>query len=399
MTSKRFILVVFTDAGHLNPMIAVAQHLERDGHEVVFFSLQEDVSARLKLAGLRATCATGGVVAISAPRPEAQRSVKFAKRLASPAWLKRWNRAVLVEQVPDQVKSLRKFLQAERFDILVADPMAYAAAASAELEGLPWVSVATGLQSVLANDDTPASRVFLELAPARDEMLGALGVTTLRFRGSDAVSPLLNTVFVAKDLVPEAAQTEALLVGAAIPLEARGDERPFPFERLPTDRPIVYIAFGSQFSHGPEVYEAFVRALSADEAFFVLAVKDLIEEPFVKNLPAHAFAVEYAPQLALLEHASVMVTHGGANSVHDCISRGKPMVVVPMVYDQPLFAQLVTQAGIGIGVEAAGLTTERCREVLLPLLRPDAPERARAVTMMKRSTNGAATVATLLGRL
>ena len=83
-----------------------------------------------------------------------------------------------------------------------------------------------------------------------------------------------------------------------------------------------------------------------------------------------------------------MVSHGGANSVHECMTRGKPIVVVPLAYNQPLLAKLVERAGVGVGLDRAGLTVERCREVLIALIRPDAPERARARTLMEQAGNG-----------
>jgi zeaxanthin glucosyltransferase len=396
MAPRHFLFVVFSDSGHLNPVISIAQYLESYGHEVRFFSLQEDVSLRVGRAGLRGRCASSGVAAIAAPKPEAQRSVKLGQRVGNKSWLKWWTNAVLVQQVPAQVAALRSVVRERRPDVIVADPLAYAAPVVAGLEGIPWAAVATGLQSIISEgEDGATSSVYREIAPARERMLAALGVT-LEFRGSDAWSPWLNTVFALEGLVSSGKRPDALVVGPAVSLAGRGDERPFPFDKLPTDQPIVYIAFGSQFSHPPSVYEMFVAALGPEEAFFVLAVKDLIDDPFVARLPPHVLVVDYAPQLAVLERAAVMVSHGGANSVHECLTRGKPIVVVPLAYDQPLLAKLVERAGVGVGLDPAGLTVERCREVLMALIRPDAPERARARSLMEQAGNGSRRVAELL---
>jgi UDP:flavonoid glycosyltransferase YjiC (YdhE family) len=107
-------------------------------------------------------------------------------------------------------------------------------------------------------------------------------------------------------------------------------------------------------------------------------------------------AVEYAPQLAVLDHAAVMVNHGGANSVQECISRGKPMLVIPLTYEQQLLASFVVQAGVGAALDRREVTVEKCRALLLPLLSRESPERARAVELSARAGNGAARVAELL---
>lgn len=54
-----------------------------------------------------------------------------------------------------------------------------------------------------------------------------------------------------------------------------------------------------------------------------------------------------APQLELLEHASVFVTHGGANSMHEALSLAVPLIVVPIFGDQPSNADAVARSGAG----------------------------------------------------
>src|SRR3984957_6937601 len=248
MAPRHFLFVVFSDSGHLNPVISIAQYLESDGHEVTFFSLQGDVSLRVERAGLRGRCTSSGVAAIAAPKPEAQRSVKLGQRVGNKAWLKWWTNAGLVQQVPAQVTARRPVVRERRPDVIVADPLAYAAPVVAGLEGIPWAAVATGLQSIISEGGGGAtSSVYREIAPARERMLAGFGVT-LEFRDSDAWSPWLNTVFAMEGLVSSGKRPDALVVGPAVSLAGRGDERPFPFDNLPPDRPIVYIAFGSQFS-------------------------------------------------------------------------------------------------------------------------------------------------------
>lgn len=389
MDVRTYLLVGFADSGQLNPTIAVAQHLERAGHNVVIHSLQDDVSARCRAAGLRARCVHGGAAPVGAMKTEEQRSLRYAQRLTSDAWVKRWMHATLVGQVPSQIEMLRPFVARERPDVIVTNAMTYGAGVVAELEGIPWVSLTTGLHSLSPGP----SSVFAAIAPEREKMVAAQGVR-LEFRESDMVSPWLNAVLAYPELVPEDLRpASTLLVGPAVPLGARGDERSFPFERLPEDRPIVYIAFGSLVSHPPEVYQALIGAVSPEEAFFVVTVKDLIGEPFVRDFPPNVLAVDYAPQLEVLSRASVMVNHGGVNSVNECILRGRPMIAIPLTAEQKLVARLVEHAGFGVALDAGMATTARCRELLAPLLRRDAPERGRLSEVKPR--NGAAEVARL----
>ncbi len=386
------LLVVFSDAGHLNPMLALGQHLEAAGHELTVFSVQDDVTQACRRAGLRARCfatARTGTIA----RDEAQRSVKLAQQLGNERWMKRWLTLSLVDSVPAAVAALEDLVRDARPALVVTDAMAYAGAIVATRNELPWAAISTGVMSLLPPDD-PNSGVFRALEPAREKMATAMRVS-LTFRGSDVVAPRCNVMFAAPSLFPEAAAGLSL-VGAALPLAPRGNEHPFPWERLPADgRPIVLACFGSHLSPRPEIYPALAAALGPDEAFFVFVLKDLIREPFVGELPPHVLPVEYAPQLQLLERSAAMVHHGGANSTMECLSLSVPMLVVPLGYDQHMLGRAVVRAGVGLMLDQTEATTSALRSALQRLLDAAGPRRELA-SVPAWHVNGAARAAALL---
>jgi UDP:flavonoid glycosyltransferase YjiC (YdhE family) len=65
--------------------------------------------------------------------------------------------------------------------------------------------------------------------------------------------------------------------------------------------------------------------------------------------------IKWAPQMALLHNAAVMVTHGGLNSVMECIHLGVPMVVVPGLRDQPGNMVRAVSHGVAVGASMKGL--------------------------------------------
>lgn len=363
----RVLLVVFSDAGHLNAMLAVAQHLEHRGHELTVFSVQADVSARCARAGLRARCVAAIQASGIAP-DRSQRSIKLAEQLGNARWLRRWLTLSLVDAVPNVLEALEAAIRDCAPDVIATDAMAYAGAIAASRAGVPWASIATSALAFLPATD-PTAEVFRDLDPARRRMVEALGAT-LSFRGSDAISPHLDVAFLAPELFPTPVDGLQLL-GAALPRTSLATDHPFPWDRLPHDRPVVLVCFGSHLSPRAEIYARICRALTADEAFFVVVLKDLIEEPFVAELPAHALAVEYAPQLQLLERCAAMVHHGGANSVMECISRGVPMMIMPLGYDQHVLGTAVARAGLGVVVDPANASEADLRRSLLQILAPE----------------------------
>ncbi len=74
--------------------------------------------------------------------------------------------------------------------------------------------------------------------------------------------------------------------------------------------------------------------------------KVLTREDF-PHIPADTILVNVAPQLQILQKAALMVTHGGLNSIKECIFFNVPMVVYPISFDQPGNSARVSYHGLG----------------------------------------------------
>jgi zeaxanthin glucosyltransferase len=383
MTS-RILFVTIPEKGHVNPLIGVAQHLERGGHTIAFLA-HSDLSAHLAAAGVAARCFVpeGSAGAPAAPPAEfITKGRAFAEKIRDAAWLRRWIARLLVEVVPAQLPPLRAVIEDFRPDAIATDPMVYAAVIAAESAGIPWAGISSSLNPVTPDEwSTELTETVRALGPARDRLFTDHGVRAPRFKVCDAISPWLNTVFSTEAYAPRrlSGNDFSFYVGASIPPGRRGDEAELPWERLRPDRPLVYISFGSQIFHQPDLFLAAFEALAPAGVDIVASVNELAEDPaFVRRVPEGVVLVHYAPQLALLERADLMITHGGANSVVECLSRGRPLVIVPICNDQPLQARFLAESGAGAVILPQDFTVERCRAAVLPMLAENAPERARA---------------------
>jgi MGT family glycosyltransferase len=67
------------------------------------------------------------------------------------------------------------------------------------------------------------------------------------------------------------------------------------------------------------------------------------------------------PQLEVLPHVDVFVTHGGMNSTMESLSFGVPLVVVPQMKEQEMTARRVQELGLGLALESETLTAETLR--------------------------------------
>ena len=268
---KRILFCVVPEKGHVNPCIGPAQHLQAADCEVAFYA-PADISAQLEGAGDFTFLGPRE----TPERHDLSRGASFAANIRDAAWLRRWIHTLLIEYTPAQVDGIRAILRQWRPDVVVIDPLLYASAIAAELEGLPWVAMSNSLNPVLPDTlDSELLATVRWLAPERDRLFARYGIEA-HFRGCDILSPHLTLAFTTEDLVGAAPQGVEL-VGPALPAGARGDEPPFPWERIDAARPLVYMSLGSQLYYQPELFAKVIQATRATSAQLVLSVGELVD--------------------------------------------------------------------------------------------------------------------------
>jgi zeaxanthin glucosyltransferase len=160
---------------------------------------------------------------------------------------------------------------------------------------------------------------------------------------------------------PQAGGPDLHYVGPSVD-PARG-EPDFPWDRLPADKPLVYCSLGSAPQARPHLgrfLESVLGCMRARPQWqWVLSTGEGAYADTLARAPAEAIVVPYAPQLALLSRAAVMVSHGGMNSTQEALLHGVPLVVLPCGLDQPGNAARVAYHRVGLTQDIAQLTTER----------------------------------------
>ncbi|MBB5036567.1 glycosyltransferase [Prosthecobacter dejongeii] len=359
---KRILFFTIPEKGHLNPMIGPAVWLQRLGHEVRFHAAH-DISAQLHAAGLQAL----EMQVPAAPPPDANRGAFFAEKVRDPTWLREWIQRLLVEEAPAQLPALEAAIQNFQPDLIVTDPMIYPAAIAANHAGIPWVALSNSLNPVL-NDRITSDllETVQALSPARQALFAAYGMN-MEFRGCDMLSPQLTIAFTTPAFIGRSVPGVEM-VGPSLPPTQRGDETEFPWELLATDRPKIFMSFGSQIYHQPSLFHKVIRATAGMRVQLVLSVNDLFGTSLLADLPPHVLAFRYAPQLKLLPHVQAFITHGGANSVMEALHFGVPLLISPVCNDQFHQAHFIRHSGVGLELNLESATVTETRDSLQRLL-------------------------------
>jgi MGT family glycosyltransferase len=217
-----------------------------------------------------------------------------------------------------------------------------------------------------------AERGLTELSSMFDERVGsaarALGMPAYRsglFTG--LVSRDLNLLATVPALEPglEPLTGPMKMVGPCLPRPADAEASSHPaLEVLPESGLRVYVSLGTVFNGKPKVFERVLEGLESLGAHVVVSAGAsygrLKERP--RGPRIHLFP--QVPQVALLPRVDVVVTHGGNNTVQECLAAGRPMVVLPFGGDQVANAARVERLGVGEGLDVERLTPGRLCEAV-----------------------------------
>jgi MGT family glycosyltransferase len=111
---------------------------------------------------------------------------------------------------------------------------------------------------------------------------------------------------------------------------------------------LAYLSLGSLGSADVDLMKRLVDVLSRAPHRFVVSKGPQASE---FELADNMWGEELLPQPALLPRADVVITHAGNNTTTECFHFGKPMLALPLFWDQYDNAQRVAETGFGIRLQ------------------------------------------------
>ena len=163
------------------------------------------------------------------------------------------------------------------------------------------------------------------------------------------------------------------------------------------DGRLVYLSLGSLGSADVELMRRLVDALSdSPHRFIVSKGPQHLEIDLADNM----WGEEFLPQPAILPLVDLVVTHGGNNTTTECLHAGKPMVVLPLFWDQMDNAQRIDETGLGLRLPPYAFAADELLDGIDRLL-ADGALHARLRTMAGRirRADGRVQAASLIERV
>ncbi len=156
---------------------------------------------------------------------------------------------------------------------------------------------------------------------------------------------------------------------------------PFPFEQL-TGKPLIYASMGTVQNRLLEVFQTIASACEGLDAQLVISLGGGATPESLPKLPGNPIVVGYAPQLELLQKATLTITHAGMNTTLESLSNGVPMVAIPVANDQPGVAARIAYTGVGEVVSLKELSVPKVRSAIEKVLTQESYKQ-RAIEMQE----------------
>ncbi len=160
---------------------------------------------------------------------------------------------------------------------------------------------------------------------------------------------------------------------------------------------LVYLSLGSLGSADVGLMQRLVDVLATTDHGYIVSKGPQHE---LITLADNMVGAEFLPQVSILPQVDLVITHGGNNTTTECFHFGKPMVVLPLFWDQYDNAQRVTELGVGVRLPAYAFEDAELTGTVDRLLADEAlRSRMRAISTRLQASPGTVKAADLIERL
>lgn len=370
--------------GHLNPLTTLGRELQRRGHSVTVVA-RPDAERKSRGAGL-------GFIPIAEEESPVGTVARTSAELGRLRGLGavRYTAALLRDSALTVLREAPAAVASAKMDALLVDQVTPAGNTVAEILGLPFVTVC----NALALNPDPALPPGMMPWKYRRGILARLrnqfGHAVLRWLAKPIVReidlyrtqrglPRLRQGFDDGSRLAQIAQQPSFFDYPRTTLpecfhytgpwhdSRSGGTIPFPWEKL-DHRPLIYASMGTLQNRLHEIFHTIAAACEGLPAQLVLSLGSA-DQKLEGSLPGSPIVVPFAPQLALLQRASLSITHAGLNTALESLSHGLPMVALPITNDQPAVASRLEWLGVAEVVPLGKLSAPRLRRAIERVLR------------------------------
>lgn len=413
----RILISVLPASGHLNPMIAIAQALYREGHQVKIATDQSH-HAQLQRAGLE-------TLPMPYPVGMIEKALEYLRTPAN--WLSQLKlhppQSYFFMQLPELTAALIKHIGNFQPDVLLTDLNLYAGPIAADACKLPCASYCAIVNTFVSSDVPPYGMgvdwaaegswrraLWPVFGLAMKAVLWRYDRPINRVRRKYGLSPVRGGMLAHSPYLALVPTTDAyeyprrevpahmMYIGPVTTPERGEVHDDFDWTWLEDGRPTVYISMGT-IVEGSDIFRNAMEAARGADWKMIMAIGREGDAKKYTDAPPNVLVRNFVPQLALLKKVDAVVSHGGNNTVTETLLHGLPLVVIPNSADQPESAGRVKASGAGIRMRPRQATPRRLRKAIDAILKEASyREAAQRIQKSYQMCDGSLTAARLIGK-
>lgn len=360
----KVLVINYLGEGHVNPSIGLIKELVQRGEQVTYYTSNLYKEKLLH---------TGAEI-----RLISQRSQILMNELLEGFHQDRspmiGNMDKMMESMEWITDDILTEIQNESYDYVLFDAQNFPGKWIADIKRVPsyalWSTFASSekasvFKKVMEKWPEDMKQNFLakrgEMEQTTKRLERKYGITCPSFITGMVIDSEMHVVFTSRLFQPESELYDEnyLFVGPSI--TDRQDHFDFPLQEL-HNKQVVYMALGTIVNKRIDLYQMCIEALKDLDLTVVLSIGNYLSPDDIGYIPNNFIVRNYVPQLEVLKHSDVFITHCGMNSTTEGLYFGNPLVMLPLVNDQPVVAEQVEKLGAGLLLDPKNLDADALRE-------------------------------------
>ncbi|MDU9418842.1 glycosyltransferase [Staphylococcus lloydii] len=139
-------------------------------------------------------------------------------------------------------------------------------------------------------------------------------------------------------------------------------------DNVNTNRPLIYVSLGTVFNQNVAFFNKCFSALANIDATVIVSIGKTNNAEDFDTIPDNVIIKDYVPQVEVLQHADLFLTHAGMNSTNEAIMLNVPLLAFPQSADQPVVANQIENLKIGQQLDADSITAEQLANTVKDML-------------------------------
>lgn len=355
-------------SGHVNPAISIVEELVERGEQVIFYASEE---FRDRFSDL---------------------DVEFRT-------YKKWTDHEITDEIThdilptvltqfdmllEVIHPLMKLTREDAPDYIIYDSVCIWGKFIAQALGVPAISCITMVVShpfIMVTDWRISARVVKTLIMglphamwARRMLKETLESIGLKYRGAffhvfDFFASIgdLNIVYNAKAFQPYANNLIGNFKFIGTSFRENRDHSDIDFSQFKRSK-LIYISMGTINFNTEDFYRLCFQSFGDQNVDIILSVGKTTDIQSLGKVPDNFLLRHSVPQLEVLKHADLFISHGGMNSINESLYFGVPLVIVPQQFEQHFNGRRMAKIGVAQVIRPEVITLEKLRAAVNHLL-------------------------------